>query len=60
MEKKYQLEFTQNELQVILNALVPQPYGTVFNLIPNIQSQVAPQLQETEVVKEVPKTKEKK
>lgn len=59
MEKKYQVEFTQAELQTILNALVTQPYGTVFNLITNIQTQVAPQLQETVEVKEV-KTKEKK
>jgi hypothetical protein len=57
LEKKYQVEFTQADLQTILNALVAQPYGAVFNLITSIQSQVAPQLQETEVVKEVPKTK---
>ena len=51
MEKKYTVEFTQVELQTILNALVKEPYASVFNLMNSIQTQIAPQIETSKVEK---------
>lgn len=38
------LELTQSEAQIILNALVKEPYNVVFELINNIQEQASEQI----------------
>lgn len=38
------LELTQDEAQIILNALIKEPYNVVFELINNIQEQASEQM----------------
>ena len=38
------LELTQDEAQIILNALIKEPYSIVFELINSIQEQASEQI----------------
>lgn len=49
MEKKFKVEFTENELKTVLVGLTKLPYEAVANIIQNIQTQVQSQI---EIVKE--------
>ena len=40
------LELTKEEAQIVLNALVKEPYLQVYELIDNIQNQSSEQLEE--------------
>ena len=35
------IEFTEQELNIMINALVQRPYGEVINLLNNIQKQIS-------------------
>ena len=50
MEKLMQLTFTEQELNVVLNALAQRPFAEVFQLVGKIQAEAQAQLKETENV----------
>jgi hypothetical protein len=48
MEKIMQLNFTEQELNIVFNALAQRPYAEVFQLIGKIQQEAQSQLKENE------------
>jgi hypothetical protein len=45
MENSMKLELTIDEVNLIVNALAAQPFGTVYKLINKVQEQVKPQVE---------------
>lgn len=50
MEKLMNITFTEQELNVVLNALAQRPFAEVFQLVGKIQTEAQAQLKETENV----------
>ena len=50
MEKLMNIAFTEQELNVVLNALAQRPFAEVFQLVGKIQTEAQAQLKETENV----------
>ena len=46
--KNFKFEFTEEETNVILNALANMPYAQVAGLVANIQNQAQPQVKEAQ------------
>lgn len=49
MKENLKFEFTEQEAQIILNALVKEPYGQVVEVINSLQKQAAEQMQKPTV-----------
>ena len=50
MEKLMNITFTEQELNIVLNALAQRPFAEVFQLVGKIQTEAQAQLKETENV----------
>jgi hypothetical protein len=48
MEKTMQLTFTEQELNIVFNALAQRPYAEVFQLLGKIQQEAQAQLKDNE------------
>ena len=50
MEKLMNITFTEQEINIVLNALAQRPFAEVFQLVGKIQTEAQAQLKETENV----------